>query len=191
MSTGTDKKAVGHDILVDGYNVINRDPSFQSVGAKRLAAARQLLIDQLANRYRHTPHQVTVVFDGDGASQQTVQDRRVRIIYSRAGETADSAIARLAARARAEGREVELYSDDAEVKQSVARQGGSVGSTGQLTKRLNAAPSDLARLSHHRQQARRQYGLDPAQKYHLDDEDQIPSSHGRKRKKISRRSQKL
>jgi uncharacterized protein len=186
MSTGTDKKAVGRDILVDGYNVINRDPSFQSVGAKRLAAARQLLIDQLANRYRHTPHQVTVVFDGDGVSQQTVQDRRVRIIYSRAGETADSVIARLAARARAEGREVELYSDDAEVKQSVARQGGSVGSTGQLTKRLNAAPSDLARLSHHRQQARRQYGLDPAQKYHLDDEDQIPSSHGRKRKKISR-----
>lgn len=177
---------MGRDILVDGYNVIKRDRSFQSLGAKRLAAARQLLIDKLANRYRHTPHQVTVVFDGDGASQQTVQDRRVRIIYSRAGETADSVIARIAASARAEGREVELYSDDTEVKQSVARQGGTVGSTGQLTKHLNAAPADLARLSHHRQQARRQYGLDPAQKYALDDEYQTPSSHGRKRKKASR-----
>jgi uncharacterized protein len=177
---------VGRDILVDGYNVIKRDPSFQSLGVKRLAAARQLLIDQLANRYRHTPHQVTVVFDGDGASQQTIQERRVRIIYSSAGETADSVIARMAASARAAGREVELYSDDTEVKQSVARHGGSVGSTGQLTKHLNAAPADLARLSHHRQQARRQYGLDPAQKYNLDDEYQTPSSHSRKRNKTSR-----
>lgn len=177
---------MGRDILVDGYNVIKRDPSFQSLGAKRLAAARQLLIDQLTNRYRHTPHQVTVVFDSDGASQQTVQDRGVRIIYSRAGETADSVIASIAANARAEGREVELYSDDTEVKQSIARQGGSVGSTGQLTKHLNAAPANLAHLSRHRQQARRQYGLDPAQKYDLDNEYQTTSSHGRKRKKTSR-----
>ena len=179
---------MGRDILVDGYNIIKSDASFQSLSAKRLAAARQLLIDQLASRYRHTPHQVTVVFDGNGASEQSVQDRRVRIIYSRAGETADSVIARLAASARAVRREVELYSDDAEVRQSVARHGGSVGSTSQLTKHLNAAPSDLARLSHHRQQARRQYGLDPAQKYDLDDEYQTPSSHGRKRKKAPRHS---
>ncbi len=177
---------MGRDILVDGYNVIKRDASFQSLGAKHLAAARQLLIDQLVSRYRHTPHQVIIVFDGEGASEQTVQDRRVRIIYSRTGETADSVIARLAASARAQGREVELYSDDIEVRQSVAKHGGSIGSTSQLTKHLNAAPADLARLSHHRQQARRQYGLDPAQKYDYDDEYQTPSSHGRKRKKASR-----
>ena len=83
-------------------------------------------------------------------SEQTIQDRRVRIIYSRTGETADSVIARLAASAQAEGREVELYSDDREVRQSVFQQGGSVGSTNQLTKHLNTAPADLARLSHHR-----------------------------------------
>jgi uncharacterized protein len=177
---------VGRDILVDGYNVIKRDASFQALSAKRLAAARQLLIDQLANRYRHTPHQVTVVFDGDGASEQSVQDRRVRIIYSRAGETADSVIARLATSARTLGREVELFSDDREVRQSVAQYGGSVGSSGQLTKHLNAAPSDLARLSHHRQQARLQYGLDPARKYELDAY-QPTSSHNRKRKKAPRR----
>lgn len=183
--TGTDEKAVGRDILVDGYNVIKRDPSFQSLGAKRLASARQLLIDQLVSRYRHTPYQVIIVFDGEGASEQTLQDRRVRIIYSRAGETADSVIARLAASARAQGRDVELYSDDIEVRQSVTKHGGNVGSTSQLTKHLTAAPADLARLSRHRQQARRQYGLDPAQKYH-DDEHQTPSSNGRKRKKASR-----
>ena len=181
----TGESTVGRDILVDGYNVIKRDVSFQALSVKRLADARQLLVDQLASRYRHTPHQVIVVFDGDGVSEQSTQDRRVRIIYSRAGETADRVIARLATSARAVGREVELYSDDREVRQSVSQQGGSVGSTNQLTKHLNAAPADLARLSLHRQQARRQYGLDPAQKYELDDYEPI-SSHNRKRGKKTR-----
>jgi uncharacterized protein len=175
-------KKVGRDILVDGYNVIKRDGSFQALSAKSLADARQLLVNQLASKYRHTPHQVIVVFDGDGVREQSIQDRRVRIMYSRAGETADSVIARLAASARAAGREVELYSDDTEVRQSVSQQGGSTGSTSQLTKHLNAAPAELARLSHHRQQVRRQYGLDPAQKYELDDY-QLTSSHKRRRGK--------
>jgi hypothetical protein len=173
---------VGRDILVDGYNVIKRDAAFQTLSAKSFAAARQLLIDQLASRYRHTPHQVIVVFDGEGVSETSTQDRRVRIIYSRSGETADSVIARLAAASRAAGREVELYSDDSEVRQSVARQGGKIGSTNQLTKYLHAAPADLARLSQHRQQARREYGLDPAKKYELD-EYNSPSSQHRKRGK--------
>ena len=181
----TGQRTVGRDILVDGYNVIKRDALFQALSAKRLADARQLLVDQLASRYRHTPHQVIVVFDGDGVREQSTQNRRVRIIYSRAGETADSVITRLATSARAVGCEVELYSDDREVRQSVSQQGGSVGSTNQLTKHLNAAPADLARLSHHRQQARRQYGLDPTQKYELDDY-QPTSSHNRKRGKKTR-----
>jgi predicted RNA-binding protein with PIN domain len=181
----TSERAVGRDILVDGYNVIKRDVSFQALSTKSLAAARQLLVNQLVTRYRHTPHQVIVVFDGDGVSEQSTQDRRVRIMYSRAGETADSVIARLAASARAAGREVELYSDDSEVRRSVAQQGGRVGSTDQLTKHLNAAPAELARLSHHRQQARRQYGLDPTQKYELD-ECQPTSSHKHKKRKKRR-----
>lgn len=179
---------MGRDILVDGYNVIKRDSSFQTLGAKNLSAARQLLINQLVNRYRHTPHQVIIVFDGDSVSEQTTQDRRVRIIFSRARETADSVIARLATTARAEGREVEIYSDDLEVQRSVAQQNGSALSTGQLIKRLNAAPADLARLSHHRQRVRRQYGLDPVRQYDQDDDKyQSPTSHGRKKKKVSRR----
>jgi predicted RNA-binding protein with PIN domain len=180
---------VGRDILVDGYNIIKKDASFQALSVKSLADARQLLINQLGSRYRHTPHQVIVVFDGQGVSEQIIQDRRVRIIYSRAGETADSVIARLATLAQAAGREVELYSDDSEVRQSVVQRGGRVSSTNQLTKHLNSAPADLTRLSHHRQQARRQYGLDPAQKYELDDY-QSDSSPIHKKGKTSRHKRK-
>ena len=157
---------LGRDILVDGYNIIKR--SGLSGAPINLSAARNQLITQLVNRYRHTPHHIIIVFDGDGAIEQTTYDRRIRIIYSRHNETADSVIARLAAEARAAGREVEMYSDDIEVQQSVARQGGSVYTAGQLTNSLNAAPRDVARRHHHRQTIRRQYGLDPT--YDADDE---------------------
>lgn len=180
---------MGRDILVDGYNIINRKGRLsvpitsaqRSGGPINLSAARNQLITQLVNRYRHTPHHVIVVFDGDGATEQTSYDRRIRIIYSRYGETADSVIARLAAEARASGREVEMYSDDTEVQQVVAGQGGDVYTSTQLTDSLNAAPRDVARRYRHRQAMRRKYGLDPA--YDPGDETDAPRSpRGKKRR---------
>ncbi len=177
---------MGRDILVDGYNVIKHRgrlsaPATGVSATRNLEVARNQLITQLVNRYRHTPHHVIVVFDGDGAVEQTSYDRRIRIIYSRHGETADSVIARLAAEARAAGRAVEMYSNDTEVRQAVTRQGGDVYSSGQLTDSLNAAPRDVARRYRHRQAMRRKYGLDPG--YDADDESDPPRSpHGKKKR---------
>ncbi len=106
---------MGRDILVDGYNIIKNSATFRTVEMRNFAAARETLITQLVNRYRHTPHHVIVVFDGDGTSEQVSHDRRIRVIYSRHSETADSVIKRLAAEARAAGREVEMYCDSSSV----------------------------------------------------------------------------
>jgi predicted RNA-binding protein with PIN domain len=171
---------MGRDILVDGYNVLKRGASLQALGVAHLAAARQALITQLASRYRHTPHRVIVVFDGDGVYEQVSHERRVRVIYSRHGETADSVISRLATEARAAGRQVELYSDDSEVQQAVSQQGGGVRTTGQLTNELNAAPRDVARRFRHRQAMQRRYGLNPSND--PDDEEFSPSSQGKGKK---------
>lgn len=173
---------MGREILVDGYNVIKRDASFQVLEARNLAVARDALITQLVTRYRHTPHQVTVVFDGKGSSEQVAHQRGIRVIYSRAGETADSVIARLAAQARADGREVEMYSDDLEVRSSVIKEGGSARTTGQLTSQFNAPPEHLKRLVRHRQFVRHRYGLDPAKGKDAD-EPQLPRSQRSKKKK--------
>ncbi len=153
---------MGRDILVDGYNVIRRNASFQALEKKSMEAARDVLLAQLAQRYRHTPHRVTVVFDGASAVEQVTHERRVRIIYSRGGEKADQVIARLAAQAREEGHEVEMFSDDLEVRSSVTKEGGMARSTGQLTSQLNAPPAFQQRLVRHRQSARARYGLNPS-----------------------------
>ncbi len=172
---------MGRDILVDGYNIIKNNASFQAVEARNFAAARDRLITQLVSRYRHTPHRVTVVFDGDGASEQVSHDRRIRIIFSRYNETADSVIARLAAEAQVADREVEMYSNDAEVQRSVARHGGEVHTTGQLTNKLNAPSRDVERRYRHRVAKRRQYGLDYAAD--PDEEPTYRSSKGGKKRR--------
>lgn len=172
---------MGRDILVDGYNIIRRAPSFQAARAQSLAFARAQLIVLLVNRYRHTPHQVIVVFDGDETLEQVNHDRRIRIIYSRYGETADNVIARLAALAQTNGREVEIYSDDGEVQQAAISQGGTAQTTRQLEREFYAAPRDVERRTHHRLRMRRKYGLDP--NYFGKDEDERPDPPGKKKKK--------
>lgn len=177
---------MGRDILVDGYNVIKRAPSFQAVRAQSLAAARAQLIVSLRNRYRHTPHQVIVVFDGDETLEQTSHEQRIRIIYSRHGETADSVIARLAALARLNGREVEMYSDDCEVQQSVTSQGGIAQTARQLEQEMHAAPRDIARRARHRAAVRHKYGLDTNTFGKDCDEDELPRTPSKRKKKKHR-----
>jgi predicted RNA-binding protein with PIN domain len=176
------------DILVDGYNVIKNNLMFQTLVGKNFAYARELLIRQLKNRYRHTVQRVTVVFDGDGDREQVTHDEHVRIIFSRYDESADSVIARLAAEAQQAGRLVEMYSDDEEVRTSVAEKGGGVKSTNHLTRSLTSAPHDMAARSLYRQEMRRVYGIDPLAKHKDDEEEQpLPKKRGRKKKKKSSR----
>ena len=172
---------MGRDILVDGYNVIKNSASFASVEARNQAAAREALITQLVSRYRHTPHHVTVVFDGDGASEQVSHDRRICIIFSCHSETADSVIARLARQAGYAGREVEMYSNDGEVQRAVTQQGDEVRTTAQLTKQLNAPPRDVERRYRQRMARRRRYGLDGSDSD--EDEPEYPSGKGGKKRR--------
>jgi predicted RNA-binding protein with PIN domain len=173
---------MGCDILVDGYNVIKKNSMFQLLETKNLAVARDTLIKQLKNRYRHTMHRVTVVFDGNGPREQVSHNEHIRIIFSRQGETADRVIARLAAEARGHGREILVYSDDIEVQQSVIEQGGKKHTTQHLTKYLNAAPQDVETRAKHRMAMRHEYGLDPTAKW-KDDEEAPPVTRHKKRKK--------
>jgi predicted RNA-binding protein with PIN domain len=176
------------DILVDGYNVIKNNMMFHALEIKNLANARDLLIRQLKNRYRHTEYQVIVVFDGDGNQEQVYHEDHIRIIFSRHGETADAVIVRLAAQARLVGREVETYSDDAEICENVQQEGGNTRTTGQLTQQLTRGPHGMVTRVMHRQAMRKMYGIDPMYKAADEEEDPAPYRGGKKKnKKGSRR----
>ncbi|PYN39044.1 MAG: NYN domain-containing protein, partial [Candidatus Rokuibacteriota bacterium] len=50
--------------LVDGYNVIRRDPELQAREAESLEAGRRALLHVIAGAHRAPRDEFTVVFDG-------------------------------------------------------------------------------------------------------------------------------
>lgn len=176
---------MGHEVIVDGYNVIKNNEMYRSAQKGGLEHARALLIQHLRYRFRDGTETVIVVFDGDGEREQASHVNHIRVIFSQRGESADSVIARLAAEARRAGHSVEMYSSDAEVQTKVVLQGGSAYSTGQLSRQLQPTPSDVLQRFEHRQKMKRMYGLDPA--YKPDDEEEPSTNRPGKKKKRRRR----
>lgn len=100
--------------LVDGYNVINAWPELIRLRSS-LDEARDVLIHILTEYGAFENYEMTVVFDAffteDEEHAQQITDR-MRVIYTGAGETADSCIERLAYTAVRAGREVHVVTSD-------------------------------------------------------------------------------
>jgi uncharacterized protein len=82
--------------LIDGYNLIRRDPALASREAESLEAGRVALCRLLAQAARSSGDRFTVVFDGRGAGGSGTGVAGVSVVFSSARETADRVLARLA-----------------------------------------------------------------------------------------------
>jgi predicted RNA-binding protein with PIN domain len=138
-------------ILIDGYNVIKNTPDLLAVERHSLAAARDALVRKLIAKYRHTPHQVVVVFDAQQPRQTEEHVQRIRLIYTCQDESADEVIARLAREGTGRHQTVVVASNDQEVCSTVVGVGGQAASSGGLADHLNAPPRLLARRARYRQ----------------------------------------
>lgn len=86
-------------LLVDGHSIIFAWPELRALHERRRAAAREALVRQLRDYQDWTGTRVVVVFDGRGMSvSHEAQPGEIQIFYSRAGQTADAIIERLASR---------------------------------------------------------------------------------------------
>jgi tetracycline resistance protein len=106
--------------LIDGYNVINAWPELIRLRGN-LDEARDVLVRILAEYGAFENYEMTIVFDAlftEDEERIIELGRRLRVIYTGAGETADSCIERLAYRAVRDGREVHVVTSDS-VEQSV------------------------------------------------------------------------
>ena len=138
-------------ILVDGYNVIKNTAEFHTLEQRSLSAAREALVYKLSAKYRHTPHQVIVVFDAEQPYEKEELVQRVRLIYTAQGVTADTVIAQLTNEATRRGQTVVAVSNDWEVRSNVTKAGGHIASSTQLNDQLNAPPRLLAKRFQHQQ----------------------------------------
>lgn len=82
--------------LIDGYNVIRRDPELRSAEARGLEAGRAALLRLVTGAARHSADHFAVVFDGAPVTGPSASPGQVEVIFSRPPQKADDVLIRLA-----------------------------------------------------------------------------------------------
>lgn len=84
-------------LIVDGHSVIFAWPELRALHERRTALARDALVRKLRDYQDWTGVRVVAVFDGKGVRvEKTADPGEIQIFYSRAGQSADFVIERLA-----------------------------------------------------------------------------------------------
>ncbi|UOE20139.1 NYN domain-containing protein [Thermobifida halotolerans] len=119
-------------LLVDGYNVTKT-----GYGTRPLADQRAKLLSGLEGLASQTKAEITCVFDGAeiDAPVPLAASRRVRVLFSSPGETADELIIRLV-RAEPEGRPLAVVTSDKEIIAAVRREKARTVASSLLLRRL-------------------------------------------------------
>lgn len=108
-------------LIVDGYNVIHHDPRYRLLASDDLDAARTRLVEDVA-AFAVGESKAVVVFDGGGnpASDGTPHHvAGVSVIFSPAGESADSVVEALARRGRERQERITVVTSDAATQWTV------------------------------------------------------------------------
>ena len=123
--------------LIDGYNVIRRDPDLRAHEAESLEAGRTALLRLVAQAARVGGDRFTVVFDGAPASRPAPAGGQLEVIFSRPPEKADDVLARLA---RQLGAGSAVVTSDRAVRDAAGRAGCAVIGAEQFLEALSADP---------------------------------------------------
>ena len=88
-----------HYLIVDGHSVIFAWPELRELHERRTSLARDALVRKLRHYQDWTGVRTIVVFDGKGGGiENSSEPGEIQIFYSRAGQTADSIVERLASK---------------------------------------------------------------------------------------------
>lgn len=86
-------------LIVDGHSVIFAWPELRALHERRTSLARDVLVRKLRDYQDWTGVRAIVVFDGRGTGVDvSAEPGEIQIFYSRAGQTADSIVERLASK---------------------------------------------------------------------------------------------
>lgn len=133
-------------ILVDGYSLLHGWPEIAPDKPRHSAAAREELIRKLTLYRDATGTPLTIVFDGTYSdnvrTSNTESTPDVEVLYSRAGQTADDIIERVAHRMKPYG-EVLAVTDDFAERDTVIAMGGMASSCFNFIQTVESALAEL------------------------------------------------
>ncbi len=108
-------------LIVDGHSVIFAWPELRVLHERRTSLARDTLARKLRDYQDWTGVRVVVVFDGRGSDVDAIAEPgEIQIFYSRAGQTADSIVERLASKYGSQFRLLVVTSDFLEQETAAA-----------------------------------------------------------------------
>ncbi len=147
-------------ILVDGYSLLHNWPELAAGRPRHSAYARDELIERLTRYQDATGTPITIFFDGAGAPSGTpaaASTAQLEVLYSRAGQTADDLIERVAHRFTGYG-EVLVVTDDFAERETVLSLGGMASSCSNFILTVENALAELADdIKHHNRRERHRY----------------------------------
>jgi uncharacterized protein len=133
-------------VIVDGYNVLHADGSYEALAERDVDAARARLVEDVAT-WAAGESRAFVVFDGAGNPASDGKPHHVAgvaVMFSPAGTDADSVIEALARRFRAEGLPVVVATSDAQTQNAVMGSGAVRMSSAELARELRTARDEAA-----------------------------------------------
>lgn len=142
-------------LLVDGYNMIGAWPDLKRLKPVDFAAARDLLIEKMAEYQAVTGIHVIIVFDAHAVPGRGTKERhyRVDVIYTKENETADECIEKLAIELRDVQTQVYVATSDATEQWATFGQGALRKSARDLLAEVNRLERRMAKeLDRHRHQ---------------------------------------
>jgi len=144
-------------ILVDGYSLLHNWLEMAPGKPRHSALAREELINRLTRYYDVCGTPLTIVFDGASAAPEIdalPSTPEVEVIYTRAGQSADQLIERVAHRLCAYG-EVLVVTDDFAERETVASSGGMISSCANFVQTVESSLKELEReIKNYNQQER-------------------------------------
>ncbi|MFT8319575.1 MAG: NYN domain-containing protein [Bacillus sp. (in: firmicutes)] len=85
-------------LIVDGYNIIGAWPYLNKLKTKDLSAARDMLVEKMAEYQAYSGYHVIIVFDAYyvRGTEKKFKNYKVEVIFTKENETADERIEKLA-----------------------------------------------------------------------------------------------
>lgn len=146
-------------ILVDGYSLLHQWPELAPGQARHSAPARDELIRVLTLYQDAALTPLTIFFDGTAAppgAPKPHSTRKVEVLFSRRGQTADQMIERAAHRFRPYG-QVLAVTDDVAERETVLAMGGLASSCANFIRTVENTLAEQAEdlQTHNRRERRR------------------------------------
>ena len=134
-------------LIVDGYNIIGAWPELRDLKNKDLSAARDRLIEKMAEYQGYSGYRVIVVFDAYDVkgTEKRLKNHNVEIIFTRKNETADERIEKLAISLSNRKTQIHVATSDYTEQWAIFGQGALRKSARELLNEMNNVEVDIGK----------------------------------------------